>query len=49
MLANMSVSEPSFIQKIKDNQLQDLELARISEHIVERLDFRIVATPDRDS
>ena len=42
MLANMLVSEPSFIQKIKDNQLQDPELARISEHIAERPDFRIV-------
>ena len=42
MLANMLVFEPSFIRKIKDNQLQDLELARISEHIAERPDFRIV-------
>ena len=42
MLANMSVSEPSFIRKIKDNQLQDPELAKISEHIAERPDFRIV-------
>ena len=42
MLANMLVSEPSFIQKIKDNQLQDPELARISYHIAERLDFCMV-------
>ena len=42
MLGNMSVSEPSFIQKIKDNQLQDPELARISEHIAERPNFCIV-------
>ena len=42
MLANMSVSKPSFIRKIKDDQLQDPELARISEHIAERPDFRIV-------
>lgn len=33
VLANMSVSEPAFIQKIKDSQLQDPELAKISEHI----------------
>ncbi|XXG82767.1 hypothetical protein AAC387_Pa10g0659 [Persea americana] len=38
----MSMSEPSFIRKIKDDQLQDPELARISEHIAERPDFRIV-------
>ena len=42
MLANMSVSEPLFIRKIKDDQLQDPELAKISEHIVERPDFHIV-------
>ena len=42
MLANMLVSEPSFIQKIKDNPFQDPMLARISEHIIERPDFRIV-------
>ena len=42
MLANMSMSEPSFIQKIKDNQLKNPQLARISEHITERPDFRIV-------
>ena len=42
MLANMSMSEPSFIQKIKDNQLQDPELARISKHIAECPDFRIM-------
>ena len=41
MLANMSVSEPSFVRKIKDDQLQDPELAKISEHIAERPDFRI--------
>ena len=29
MLANMSVSEPTFIQKIKETQLQDPDLARI--------------------
>ena len=27
MLANMSVSEPTFIQKIKESQLQDSDLA----------------------
>ena len=42
MLANMSMSEPSFIQKIKDNQLQDPEFARILEHIAEHPDFCIV-------
>ena len=42
MLANMTVSEPNFIQKIKDSQLQDPDLAKIVEHILERLDFRIV-------
>ncbi|XXG47287.1 hypothetical protein AAC387_Pa02g1954 [Persea americana] len=42
MLANMSVSEPSFIQKIKNNQLQDPELAKILEHIAKRPDFCIV-------
>ena len=42
MLANMSVSEPSFIRKIKDYQLQDPELAKISEHIAECPDFLIV-------
>ena len=42
MLSNMSVSELSFIQKIKDSQLQDPELARISKHIAECPDFRIV-------
>ena len=33
MLANMSVSEPTFIQKIKETQLQDPDLAKIVEHI----------------
>ena len=42
MLANMSVSEPSFVRKIKDDQLQDPELAKISEHIAKHPDFRIV-------
>ena len=42
MLANMSVYEPSFIKKIKHNQLQDPKFTRISEHIAERLDFHIV-------
>ena len=42
MLANMTVSEPTFIQKIKDSQLQDPDLAKIVEYISERLDFRIV-------
>ena len=42
MLANMTVSEPTFIQKIKGTQLQDLDLAKILDHISERLDFRIV-------
>ena len=42
MLANMIVSEPTFIQKIKDNQLQDPDLARIVEHITECPDFGIV-------
>ena len=36
MLANMLVSEPSFIQKIKDSQLQNPELAKILEYIAER-------------
>ena len=42
MLANMSVSEHSFIRKIQDDQLQDPKLAKISEYIAERPDFRIV-------
>ena len=42
MLANMTVSKPTFIQKIKDSQLQDPDLAKIMEHISERPDFRIV-------
>ena len=42
MLASMTASEPTFIQKIKDSQLQDLELAKIVEHISERPDFRVV-------
>lgn len=42
MLANMTVSEPIFIQKIKETQLQDPDLVRIEEHISERPDFRIV-------
>ena len=42
MLANMTVSEPTVIQKIKETQLQDPDLARITEHISERPDFRIV-------
>ena len=29
MLASMTVSEPTFIQKIKDNKLQDSNLAKI--------------------
>ena len=43
MLANMIVAEPTFIQKIKDSQLQDSNLASIVEHISERPDFRIVS------
>ena len=42
MLANMTVPEPIFIQKIKETQLQDPDLARIVEHISERPDFVIV-------
>ena len=41
ILANMTVSEPTFIQKIKDSQLQDPDLAKIMEHITERPNFRI--------
>ena len=42
LLANMTVSEPTFIQKIKDSRLQDPNLAKIVEHIVEHLDSRMV-------
>ena len=42
MSANMTISEPTFIQKIKDNQLQDPDLAKNVEHIAERPDFRMV-------
>ncbi|XXG62704.1 hypothetical protein AAC387_Pa05g1019 [Persea americana] len=42
MLASMIVSEPTFIQKIKDSQLQDPDLAKIVEHISERPDLRVV-------
>ncbi|KAJ8630104.1 hypothetical protein MRB53_023427 [Persea americana] len=42
MLASMIVSKPTFIQKMKDSQLQDPDLAKIVEHISEHLDFRIV-------
>ena len=42
MLENMSVSEPTFTQKIKESQLQDLDLARIVEHITNGPDFRVV-------
>ena len=42
MLANMTVSEPTFIQKIKDGQLQDPDLAKVVEHTAERPDFRMV-------
>ena len=42
MLANMTVFEPTFIQKIKDSQLQDPDLAKFVEHISERPDFRIL-------
>ena len=42
MLANMSGSEPSFIRNIEDDQLQDPESARISEHLAECPNFRIV-------
>ena len=41
MLANMTVSEPTFIQKIKDSQLQDPDLAKIVEQIAERPYFRM--------
>ena len=41
LLANMIVSEPTFIQKIKDRRLQDPELTKIVEHIAERPNFRI--------
>ena len=42
MLANMTIFEPIFIQRIKDSQLQDPYLARIMEHIVELSDFKLV-------
>ena len=42
MLANMIVSELTFIQKIKDSQLQDPDLIKIVELISERPDFRIL-------
>ena len=42
MLANMSVSEPTFIQKIKETQLQDPGLAKIVEYNSKRPDFRVV-------
>ena len=42
MLASMIASEPTFIQKIKDSQLQDPDLAKIVGHISERPDFRVV-------
>ena len=41
-LASIIASEPAFIQKIKDTQLQDPNLAKIVKHIAERLDFRVV-------
>ena len=36
------MSEPTFIQKIKENQLQDPDLAKIVDHTAERPGFRIV-------
>ena len=42
VLANISVSEPVFIQKIKESQMQDPELARVVEHLADRPDFRMV-------
>ena len=42
MLANMLVTEPIFIRKIKESQLLDPDLAKIVDHIAERPDFRIV-------
>ena len=42
MLANMTVSEPTFIQKIKDSQLQDPYFAKIVKHISECPDFKVV-------
>ena len=38
----MSVSEPTFIQKIKEIQLQDPDLAKIIDYISERPVFRVV-------
>ena len=42
MLANMLVTEPIFIRKIKESQLRDPDLAKIVDHIAERPEFRIV-------
>ena len=42
MLASMTTYEPTFIQKIKDSQLQDPDLAKIVGQIAERPDFRIL-------
>ena len=42
MLASMTVFEPTFIQKIKDSQLQDSNFAQIVDHISDRPDFRVV-------
>ena len=41
ILANMTVSEPTFIQRIKDSQLQDPDLVKIVEQIVKCPNFRI--------
>ena len=42
MLVGMIASKPTFIQKNKDSQLQDSDLAKIVEHISECPDLRIV-------
>lgn len=42
VLASMLVFEPTIIQGIKDNQMRDLELAWIVEHVAQRLYLRIV-------
>ena len=42
MIVDMSVPELTLIQKIKENQLLDLDLAKIANHIAKRPDFRIV-------
>ena len=42
MLASMIASEPTFIQKIKDSQLQNPDVAKIVGHILDRPDFRVV-------